>query len=682
MTGSLIVGSANLNDHSMFNDTEAALVTDDAELVRATRACGCGPSTWSATRRPSRGDPADVIDKQFRPRAEQQFELRRTGTADDAPADQARPRLAPVGPAARPAAGPAGGRVTSRGGGERRRAEGGSGAAGVGRRRRGDDPRSRDAAALRRCGDGGCRAAGGSAPADRGGAAAAAGGAGRMLLLARRRCARPGSPARPHRRGLDRCARRPEHSGVLAVGERVGDAVQDAARCRRRGGGGCGADRRPQPRPAGGAVHRPGAGAHAATRLRDDEHPRYRERARVGAHADAARPHRVRQHRWRVRRAVARELRRRRSRRTARSRRPSCTRSRSTPPSRSCGATASSSGSTCGASGSAACSARSNGERSAARIMSPVHTVLHAAVLGRPLRVTARTLVSVGDHISADGGGGRARRARAHAEPRAGRLQPRPRRADDLRRADRARRAGRRTGRPAGRRRSGGRPSSTSIPRTGAPAGTPTTSRAPGPISATRPARSSSSCGATSAGSARSSWPDRPSLRGPGDTHAVADDDGAAQHGQPHRARQRQALVRGVPEAVVQVGGVHDAPRARIPHHDVGVRADRRARPSAGRCRTPAPDRSRARRRASRSARHGAGPPTARAAAAARGRAGPSARRRRTSARGSPTGPACASGPTRPSRRCRRAIPAQSASTSAAARNGGPTMKRAASARS
>ena len=29
----LIVGSANLNDHSMFNDTEAALVTDDAELA-------------------------------------------------------------------------------------------------------------------------------------------------------------------------------------------------------------------------------------------------------------------------------------------------------------------------------------------------------------------------------------------------------------------------------------------------------------------------------------------------------------------------------------------------------------------------------------------------------------------------------------------------------------------------
>jgi nucleoside-diphosphate-sugar epimerase len=34
-------------------------------------------------------------------------------------------------------------------------------------------------------------------------------------------------------------------------------------------------------------------------------------------------------------------------------------------------------------------------------IMSPVHTLLHAAVLGRPVRVTARTLTSVGDHISA-----------------------------------------------------------------------------------------------------------------------------------------------------------------------------------------------------------------------------------------------------------------------------------------
>lgn len=34
-------------------------------------------------------------------------------------------------------------------------------------------------------------------------------------------------------------------------------------------------------------------------------------------------------------------------------------------------------------------------------IMSPVHTVLQAGVLGQPVRVTPRTLLSVGDHISA-----------------------------------------------------------------------------------------------------------------------------------------------------------------------------------------------------------------------------------------------------------------------------------------
>ncbi len=75
----LIVGSANLNDHSMFNDTEAALVTDDVDLARATRLrlwaehLECDEASVA-------GDPADVIDAQFRPRAEQQLELRRAGS--------------------------------------------------------------------------------------------------------------------------------------------------------------------------------------------------------------------------------------------------------------------------------------------------------------------------------------------------------------------------------------------------------------------------------------------------------------------------------------------------------------------------------------------------------------------------------------------------------------------------
>jgi phosphatidylserine/phosphatidylglycerophosphate/cardiolipin synthase-like enzyme len=74
----LIVGSANLNDHSMFNDTEAAIVTDDAELARETRLrlwaehLECRPQDVA-------GDPASLIDDVWRPRAEEQYELRRAG---------------------------------------------------------------------------------------------------------------------------------------------------------------------------------------------------------------------------------------------------------------------------------------------------------------------------------------------------------------------------------------------------------------------------------------------------------------------------------------------------------------------------------------------------------------------------------------------------------------------------
>jgi phosphatidylserine/phosphatidylglycerophosphate/cardiolipin synthase-like enzyme len=74
----LIVGSANLNDHSMFNDTEAALVTDDAELAARTRR-----RLWAehleCAEDDVTGDPAEVIDTRFRPRAEEQAARRRRG---------------------------------------------------------------------------------------------------------------------------------------------------------------------------------------------------------------------------------------------------------------------------------------------------------------------------------------------------------------------------------------------------------------------------------------------------------------------------------------------------------------------------------------------------------------------------------------------------------------------------
>ena len=44
----LTIGSANLNEHSLFNDTEMNVVCRDADLVPAAHGYGCGPSTWSS----------------------------------------------------------------------------------------------------------------------------------------------------------------------------------------------------------------------------------------------------------------------------------------------------------------------------------------------------------------------------------------------------------------------------------------------------------------------------------------------------------------------------------------------------------------------------------------------------------------------------------------------------------
>jgi phosphatidylserine/phosphatidylglycerophosphate/cardiolipin synthase-like enzyme len=46
----LTLGSANLNEHSLFNDTEMNVVSCDAELARAP-GCGCGRSISSARKR-------------------------------------------------------------------------------------------------------------------------------------------------------------------------------------------------------------------------------------------------------------------------------------------------------------------------------------------------------------------------------------------------------------------------------------------------------------------------------------------------------------------------------------------------------------------------------------------------------------------------------------------------------
>jgi phosphatidylserine/phosphatidylglycerophosphate/cardiolipin synthase-like enzyme len=76
----LTIGSANLNDHSLFNDTEANLLIEDAELARDTRL-----RLWSehleCERDEIAGDPTDVIDQRWRPIASEQLALRESGQA-------------------------------------------------------------------------------------------------------------------------------------------------------------------------------------------------------------------------------------------------------------------------------------------------------------------------------------------------------------------------------------------------------------------------------------------------------------------------------------------------------------------------------------------------------------------------------------------------------------------------
>ncbi|MBS1861201.1 MAG: phospholipase [Actinobacteria bacterium] len=71
----MTVGSANLNEHSLFNDTEVNVVTCDPGLARETRL-----RLWAEHLERSvaevRGDPADVVDELWRPIAVAQRERR------------------------------------------------------------------------------------------------------------------------------------------------------------------------------------------------------------------------------------------------------------------------------------------------------------------------------------------------------------------------------------------------------------------------------------------------------------------------------------------------------------------------------------------------------------------------------------------------------------------------------
>jgi phosphatidylserine/phosphatidylglycerophosphate/cardiolipin synthase-like enzyme len=74
----MTIGSANLNEHSLFNDTEVNVVLDDPELIRSTRL-----RLWAEhLERPEdevSGKPADVIDGLWRPTAQEQADRERHG---------------------------------------------------------------------------------------------------------------------------------------------------------------------------------------------------------------------------------------------------------------------------------------------------------------------------------------------------------------------------------------------------------------------------------------------------------------------------------------------------------------------------------------------------------------------------------------------------------------------------
>jgi phosphatidylserine/phosphatidylglycerophosphate/cardiolipin synthase-like enzyme len=76
----LTVGSANLNEHSLFNDTEVNIATCDPALARQTRLTLWAEHLNRAVEE-IHHDPTDVIDHLWRPIAEEQLHQQRSGLA-------------------------------------------------------------------------------------------------------------------------------------------------------------------------------------------------------------------------------------------------------------------------------------------------------------------------------------------------------------------------------------------------------------------------------------------------------------------------------------------------------------------------------------------------------------------------------------------------------------------------
>lgn len=77
----LTIGSANLNAHSLLNDTEMNIVTDDAQLARQTRVRLWAEHLELAPDEVAAADPTALVDEHWRPIAKHQLERRRSASA-------------------------------------------------------------------------------------------------------------------------------------------------------------------------------------------------------------------------------------------------------------------------------------------------------------------------------------------------------------------------------------------------------------------------------------------------------------------------------------------------------------------------------------------------------------------------------------------------------------------------
>jgi phosphatidylserine/phosphatidylglycerophosphate/cardiolipin synthase-like enzyme len=75
----LTVGSANLNGHSLLNDTEMNIVTDDARLARETRERLWAEHLELGLDEVRRADPVRLVDDRWRPVASEQLRRREAG---------------------------------------------------------------------------------------------------------------------------------------------------------------------------------------------------------------------------------------------------------------------------------------------------------------------------------------------------------------------------------------------------------------------------------------------------------------------------------------------------------------------------------------------------------------------------------------------------------------------------